>query len=458
MNKGVSHKEAGMSSKISRRSLIKTAGAVGASAAALKASKAFHAPTVLAQSGPVKITYWAGFTGQLADAQTQIVKMFNDSQKDVVVDFQNMKDYETTAQKLTAALATDTVPDAVLLSDVWWYKFFLNQALVPMNDFMSAAKVDLTDFVPSFINEGKINGEYYWMPFARSTPLFYYNNDMFKAAGLTDAPKTWDELASWAPQLLKKDSSGKVQTSVFAHGSGASYNAWLFQPTVWQYGGEYSDENLNIKINEGGAVAAGQMWLDSVNNGWATAPQDNQVDFENGLTATTLASTGGLTAVIQASKFEVKTAFLPEGPAGFGCCTGGSGLGIIAKAPKERQEAAFQLANYFASVDGTSWWSQNTGYMPVRLSATEKMADFFAKNPNFKVAVDQLPKTKPQDFARTRIPNGDQIIGKGLDQILVQRQEVQGVFDDVKDTLTDAAQDVLDAIAALPKPSSTPAS
>ena len=442
---------------VTRRTLLKSTGAAAALAPALKVSKVFHAPAVLAQSGPIKITYWAGFTGQLADAQTEIVKMFNDSQTDVVVDFQNTKDYETTAQKLTAALATDTVPDAVLLSDVWWYKFYLNQALVPLNQFIASEKVDLTDYVDSFINEGKINGEHYWMPFARSTPLFYYNSEMFDAAGLTKAPGTWDELASWAPQLLKKDGD-TVKTSVFAHGSGASYNAWLFQPTVWQYGGEYSDADLNIKINESGAVAAGQMWLDSIKNGWATAPQDNQVDFENGLTATTLASTGGLNGIVQASKFQVKTAFLPAGPAGQACCTGGSGLAVIAKAPAEKQAAAFKLAEYFSSVDGTAWWSQNTGYMPVRKSASAAMADFFAKNPNSKVAVDQLAITRPQDFARTRIPNGDQIIGKGLDQILVQKQDPQGVFDDVKDTLTDAAKDVLDAIAALPAPSSTPAS
>jgi sn-glycerol 3-phosphate transport system substrate-binding protein len=384
--------------------------------------------------------------------------MFNDSQKDVVVDFENMKDYATTAQKLTAALATDTVPDAVLLSDTWWYKFYLNQVLLPVNDFISAEKVDLSDYVDSFINEGKINGQYYWVPFARSTPIFYYNNDLFSAAGLTNPPKTWDELAAWAPQLLKKDSTGAVKTSVFAHAAAATDDSWQFQPTVWAYGGSYSDDQLNIKINQDGAVAAGQMWLDSVNNGWASTPQNNEADFTNQLTATTVDSTGALTGLQQAAKFEVKTAFLPEGPAGFGCCTGGAGVTIMTRAPKERQEAAFKLAAYLSSVEGTTWWSENTGYMPVRKSAAAGMADFFAKNPNFKVAVDQLPKTRAQDFARTRIPNGDQIIGTGLQQILDQKSAVQGVFDGVASDLNDAAQDVRDAIAALPAASATPAS
>ena len=63
--------------------------------------------------------------------------------------------------------------------------------------------------------------------------------------------------------------------------------------------------------------------------------------------------------------------------------------------------------------------------MPVRKSAiaSQEMQDFFAKNPNYKTAVDQLPKTRQQDSARVWIPNGDQIIGKGLEQILVNNQD-----------------------------------
>jgi sn-glycerol 3-phosphate transport system substrate-binding protein len=77
------------------------------------------------------------------------------------------------------------------------------------------------------------------------------------------------------------------------------------------------------------------------------------------------------------------------------------------------------------------------------------MQAFFADNPNFKTAVDQLPLTKPQDAARVFIPNGDQIIGQGLERITVNREEAQPVFDDVAATLTAEAQPVLEAIAAL---------
>ena len=115
-----------------------------------------------------------------------------------------------------------------LLSDVWWFKFYLNQALAPLNDLIAAKELDTTDYVDSLFNEGVRNGTQYWMPFARSTPLFYYNKDAFTEVGLDEPPETWDEFAEVAPQLVKKDGD-TVTRSAFAHPTGASYIAWLFQ-------------------------------------------------------------------------------------------------------------------------------------------------------------------------------------------------------------------------------------
>ncbi len=144
-------------------------------------------------------------------------------------------------------------------------------------------------------------------------------------------------------------------------------------------------------------------------------------DFLNGYTASIMASTGSLGGIKQDATFDFGTSFLPE-ELSFGCCTGGAGLAIMADKSPEQQEAAFKFVSWATSPEQTEWWSQTTGYMPVRKSAieSETMQGFFADNPNFKTAVDQLPKTKAQDSARVFIPNGDQIIGKGLERITVQ--------------------------------------
>lgn len=429
-----------------RRELI---GTVGRAAAAVPLAAACGAatqpggagaPAAASPKGAVKITYWGSFSGNLGKAEQEVVEQFNASQKDVFVEYQFQGSYEDTAQKLTAALRAKTAPDVSLLSDVWWFKFYLARSLQPLNALMREAKVDSGDYVEVLYREGVRKGESYWLPFARSTPIFYFNRDAWKAAGLPDrGPRNWNEFTrDWMPALKAQ---GKT---VFAHPGAASYIAWLFQGVIWQHGGEYSDPQFNVKIAEAGGVAAGELYRSSIADGWGVAAKGMDADFRAGQVLSIMGSTAALAAHEAAAKFPVGTAFLPEGPRGFGCCTGGAGLSILAGLPKEKQQAAMKFIAY-ATGTATAQWSQNTGYMPVRKSAVDSaaMKDFYAKKPNFKTVVDQLPKTRPQDAARVYIPNGDQIIGKGLERITINREAPADVWKDVAATLTRDAQPVL---------------
>ena len=82
--------------------------------------------------------------------------------------------------------------------------------------------------------------------------------------------------------------------------------------------------------------------------------------------------------------------------------------------------------------------------MPVRTSAIESEAEsrFLTENPNAQTAVDQLPQTQPQDSARVFIPNGDQIIGRGWEQILVQNRPAAEVWEEVTAELEPEAEAV----------------
>ena len=444
-----------MTRTVSRRKVLTgaaSAGVAAATAAVSKRSTAFAAPAVIQETGSkVNVLYWGSYSGPLGEAEQAIVQMFNESQDDVALEYQFQGSYEETAQKLTAALQARQAPDVSVLSDVWWFKFYLNNTLAPLNDFIAANGIDTADFVESLYNEGVRDGVSYWLPLARSTPLFYYNVDAFAEVGLEEAPETWDELVAVAPDLVRKDGD-TVTRSAFTHPDGASYIAWLFQGVIWQHGGRYSDPDFTIRINEPDGVEAGEFYRSSVADGWATTATEVEVDFINGLTASIMASTGSLRQLTEGigDRFEFRSAFLPKAEQ-FGVCTGGAGLGILTTSPPEKQEAAFKFIEFVTSPEGTTFWSQNTGYMPVRKSAveSEEMQAFFEENPNFRTAVEQLPLTQPQDSARVFIPNGDQIIGAGLERITINLEDPQVVFDDVAATLTQEAQPVLEALAAL---------
>ncbi|NJN81963.1 MAG: ABC transporter substrate-binding protein [Caldilineaceae bacterium] len=420
-----------------------------APAAAPSASSGGEASAPAAEQ--VTVTLWSSFTGKNGETETALVERFNESQEDVVIDYQFQGSYEETAQKVTAALQANTAPDVSLLSDVWWFKFYLNQTLVPLDELMAAEQVDLSDYQDSLINEGIRQGKLWWVPFARSTPLFYYNKEKWAAANLPDrGPETWDEFMEWAPNLIEMDGD-EMKTAAFSHPDGASYIAWLFQGVAWQFEGSYSDPEFNMHMTDDTTISAGQFYYDTVHTyEWARPSKDIQTDFINGFTAAAMMSTGSMGGINANAEFEFGTAFLPKKEQ-FGCCTGGAGLAILTNTPEEKRPGAAQYIAFASNPEQTAFWSQNTGYMPVRKSALEsaEMQAYFEEFPQFKTATEQLALTQPQDSARVFVPNGDQIIGKGLERITVQSEDVATVFGEVQVILEQEAEPVVAALQAV---------
>jgi len=435
-----------MAKELSRRSLLKgAAGSAVALGVATKASRAFAAPAVVQSTGSaVTVKYWTAFGGGVnGDAQKKLVDEFHAAQSDVKIKMEAQPTYEDLASALTANLQTGNAPDLAVLSDVWWFRFYLSQSIADLNPLIKKAGLNTDDYVQSLYTEYTRHGGQWAIPFARSTPLFYYNEDAVTAAGLTpEVFKTWSGFAEVAPKL----SGGKTKFA-FGHGNAASYGAWVLQGAMWAFGAHYSDPEFNITITEPDALTCGEFFRKGVENKWATTTEDPVTDFSTGLTAAIMGSTGSMGTIQKTANFKFGAAFLPTEKQ-FGCCTGGAGLSILAKSSDEVKEAALKFIDFSTNTANTGQWSQSTGYMPVRTSSVSspEMQKYYQENPNRKVAVDQLPKTSPQDSARVFIPNGDQIIGHGWEQILVKNVTAKDGFGDVKKQLDEDKKPVLDAI------------
>lgn len=436
-----------MSAGISRRTILKGTAA-GAAAAAFSKRSSFAAPAVI-QSGPIEVIFWSALSGALQDNIQTLVDNFNASQTEIKIVNQFQGNYDEAAQKITAAIPAKNAPDIAHFSEIWWFKFLIANVLEPLDDYIAKDQLDTADYVDSLINEGNKLGHQWWMPWARSTPLFYYNKDVFTEAGLPNGPKTWDELKQAAPSMVIKDGETFTRS---AHALAAAGDAWGFQGMIWSFGGRYSDDDFAIMLNNEAGVSAGEYYKSMVTDGWTSLSSDQVADFASGLTASMIVSTGGMKTILETvTDFEVGTAFLPQGPAGYGCCTGGSGLSILAGSAQEKKDAAWEFVKFTSTPENTTWWSQNTGYMPVRKSAVSspEMLAFYEERPTFKTAVDQLATTKPQDPARIYVPNGDQTIKGALAQMTVELADTQSSFDDAAATLTEDAQPVLESLAEL---------
>lgn len=440
-----------MVKQVNRRSLVKSAAgaaAIGATAATLgvKPSSVFAAPS-LAQGSQVEVKYWTSFgSGVNGDAQTKLINDFQAANPDIKITSTIHANYEELAAALVAALQTGDEPHVAVLSDVWWFRFYLSESLADLKPMLTDAKIDTADYVQSLFTEYTRHEGQWAVPFARSTPLLYYNEDALTAAGLDKSIfAKWSTFAEAAPKLV----GGKTEFA-FGFGNAASYGAWVLQGPLWAFGGRYSDPDFNMLIADEKSVAAGTFFQKMITDKVATTTEDPVVDFQTGLQAAILGSTGSLGGIKKAATFKFGTAFIPEEET-FGCCTGGAGLAVMKSASDDVKAAAMKFLDFSTNTATTTEWSQTTGYMPVRTSAIESdsMKTFLAANPNSQVAIDQLPKTSPQDSARVFIPNGDQILGRGWEQVLVKSVAVQDGFNAVKDELDTEKEPVLDAIKDL---------
>jgi sn-glycerol 3-phosphate transport system substrate-binding protein len=372
-----------------------------------------------AASGPVKIVYWRSGTGAQAEAQEELVKRFNESQTRVIAEAQFQGAYAEILQKLMAGLAAGQVPDLALLDSPFVVLFAKDGALVDLTKFASDAKtgVDLKGFVPGFINDGYYKGKLYALPFLRSTPLMYFNRDLFAEAGLPDkVPDTWDDTVAYSRKISKPDRFGVGFTL------GTTTAHWYLQGAIYSYGGEVSDEDFNPLLEGPQAVAAAQLWQDMVFKDKIAIPGnvsqgDAQSDLLNGRIAMAFGSTGSMANIYTRAKFRAAAGFMPA-KVKHAVPVGGSVLGMTST-DKARQAASWEFMKFVTSPASNSLIVVKTGYLPYSKGAMEHpdVVKYF-EQPGRRVAMDQLQYARPQASVIS-LGKGTEILRQAVEKLLV---------------------------------------
>lgn len=379
-----------------------------------------------------EITWWSNHPGNTLELEASYIAAFNEQYPDITINHVTAgAGYDEIAQRFQAASGTDEIPELVIASDVWWFRYLVNGQVMALDDVFAHLEVDTADYVETLYSDYEYEGRHYAAPYARSTPLFYYNKDMWSAAGLPDrGPETWEELSEWAPALWDQVPSDGAPLALSI---GTSWSAWWYSNVLWGYGGGFSDE-WTVTLDTPQAQEAGEFVhrMYHGDGAFAGMGSDTNADFQAGIFACLIGSTGSLTGHMEAAQFELGTAFLPDGPvAGPTVPTGGTGLAIASNKTPEQQLAAAMFLKFLTETDNTATFSASTGYMPVRTSAIEGeiMASVYAETPHFRTSVDQLQeKTRVQDWVRVFTPGGDQILTDGIEQIVLGGSSPEEVY------------------------------
>jgi sn-glycerol 3-phosphate transport system substrate-binding protein len=393
-----------------------------------------------APSEPVKIVFWRALTGAAGDVQDELAGMFNESQNEVEVDIQFQGTYGELLQKLQAAMIAGNLPDMVQLDSPFVVLFAKDGALISLDTFAAdpANGTDLSDFIPGFLADGYYNGQLYALPYMRSTPLLYYNKEMFAEAGLPDrAPDTWDEFLEFSKALTKVENGQTVQQGV-SFTMGATTAHWYLQAAIYAYNGLVSDEDFNMYLTQPEAIAAAKLWQDMVFTekvGKAGIEEGgSHADFLNHRVGMVFGSTGSMASLRSNADFEVGAGMIP-GQVKREVPVGGAVIAMTSKDPA-RQQATWTFMKYLTQASSVAKIVIDTGYLPTSQSALDHpdLVEYYNQYPERAIALEQLQYARPQASVIS-FATGTEILRQAVEELLVGNIPVEQVMEKAEKAL-----------------------
>ena len=135
------------------------------------------------------------------------------------------------------AVAAGTAPDLVNCSFTMMNSFMAAGILEPLNQYTDSWD-EWGNFTKEYTDMFTKDGNVYGLPVSVAPMLFGYNKALFKEAGISEPPKTWDEAIEDAKLINNPDNQITGYATL-----AAEWTEWFFQYYVWQAGGDLTKEN-----------------------------------------------------------------------------------------------------------------------------------------------------------------------------------------------------------------------
>lgn len=352
------------------------------------------------------ISFWHSMGGVNGQAIDTLVQKFNDENEyGITVEAEYQGSYDDALNKLKSAQIGNMGADLVQVYEIGTRFMIESGWIVPMQSMVNADEYDTSVLESNLAAYYTINDMLYSMPFNSSTPLMYYNKDMFDAAGITEIPDSLESIAQIGDKLL--DSGAQEVMSLGIYG-------WFFEQFIGKQGLEYANNGNGrteaataVAFDENGAAAnILNEWKNLYDLGYAPnvgkGGDAGLADFSAGKSAITLGSTASLKQILQDvdGKFEVGTAYFPKVKSSDegGVSIGGASLWALDNNDPKKLRATWEFVKFLISPESQAFWNAETGYFPVNVDAHDE--DVFKENiekyPQFETAIDQLHDSPPQ--------------------------------------------------------------
>lgn len=411
------------------------------------------AASITAAYARTEIQWWHAMGGELGTKLEEIVKKYNESQDQFTV----VPSYKGTyAETMTAAIAAFRAKEQPAIVQVFEVgtgtMMAAKGAIYPVYQLMAdqGAAFDPKAFLPAVVGYyTDTEGNMLSMPFNSSTPILYYNKNVFEKAGLdpNTPPRTWEDVESFSKKIMESGAAKcGFTTGWISWVQLENFSAWHNQPIGTL---ENGFGGLGTELTVNGPVqvkhwANLKKWQDEglFQYGGPVGGNDAPPKFYSQECAIYMNSSASRAGVIANAKdFEVGYGMLPYysdvAGAPQNSIIGGATLWVLQGRPAEEYKGVADFFNYLSSAEVQADWSQFSGYLPITQAAYDlgKSQGFYDKNPGTEVSIQQITLNPPTANSKgLRFGNYVQIrtiIDEEFQALLGGQKDAQGALDAV---------------------------
>ncbi|WP_372424853.1 sn-glycerol-3-phosphate ABC transporter substrate-binding protein UgpB [Salinarimonas chemoclinalis] len=368
-----------------------------------------------AANAQVEVQFWHAMGGELGEKTAAVAEGFNASQSEYRVVPVYRGNYTETMTGAIAAFRAREQPHIVQVFEVGTATMMAAQgAIYPVYQLMQdhGQNFDPSEYLPSVVGYyADPEGNMLSMPFNSSTPVMYYNKDVFEAAGLDPetAPQTWDEVVAASRAIIESGAA----TCGFTTG----WQSWVQIENFSAYhnvplatldngfnglGTEFAfNSDLHVRH-----ISNMKDWADEGVFKYGGRQSDSAPLFYSGECAIYMNSSAAQAGVNANTDFEVGVAMLPyyddvQG-APQNSIIGGATLWVLQGHEAEEYAGVAAFFEYLSQPEVQASWHQDTGYLPITQAAFELSQEqgFYAQNPGTDVSVRQMTLNEPTGNSR----------------------------------------------------------
>lgn len=382
----------------------------------LAASVAMIAVPAAAQD-KVQVQWWHAMGGELGTLLEQVATTFNESQDqyEVIPSFRG-----TYAEAMTGAITAFRAgeqPHIVQVFEVGTRTMMAAEgAIYPIYQLMAdtGRTFDPAAYLPTIVGYyTDPEGNMLSFPFNSSTPIMYYNKDVFEAAGLdaNNPPKTWAEMEEASLKI--------VESGAASCGFTTSWPAWLMLEnfTAWHnipmatqengFAGFDTEFSFNVELvsNHWDNL---KKWQDAGAFKWGgPGPGPDAAPlFYSGECAMFFGSSASRAGVLNNTDFEVGFGMQPYYDAVEGApqntIIGGATLWVLQGHEDEEYQAVSAFFEYLSQPEVQAKWHQDTGYLPITQAAYDLTREqgYYEANPGSETALQQMTLNEPTENSK----------------------------------------------------------